>query len=500
MIEPRLTLPGVEVYIGDAKETVLKLAEKYGGKVNMVCTSPPYFNLRDYGTAAWDGGDPACDHGIKRQHGSAKVVAVAQSGHVSAADKLNRKICAKCGAIRVDRQIGIEDTVEEYVNRLCDLFDAIGDNLLTAAGSLWINLGDSYSGSGGAGGDYNEGGIREGQPKWKPPKSDFPAKCLQMVPERFALEMIRRGWILRNKVIWFKGRDTDEPLDEEEGGAPTSNGMPVSADDRLKGTYEVVFHFVRAQRYFYQLDEIREPHDPESIARTNRGRTVEYDPGHPGSLQSIAQPGGMENACHPLGRNPGDVWAIPTSPFPLAHFATFPPALCHRPAKATLPVAVCVNCGAPMTLATRTEYVNPGNRTTNGPRSTERRHETPGFKVRLEKRVYVEGYKPTCDCNAGWTGGIAMDPFMGSGSTAQGVFEARPPVTIDGCYCQPLVIGIDLDERNLEIIEKRLTGRARQKRKTDLKPYAGGLLELLKESATSEEGESPCPIHAIPDP
>ena len=163
MIEPRLTLPGVEIYIGDAKETVLKLVPKYGGKVNTVITSPPYFNLRDYGTASWEGGEPNCDHGIKRQHGSAKVVAVAQSGHAAKDNKLNRMVC-KCGAVRVDQQIGLEDTVEEYVNRLADLFDAIGEHLLRPDGSLWINLGDSYAGSGGAGGDYNPGGLREGQP------------------------------------------------------------------------------------------------------------------------------------------------------------------------------------------------------------------------------------------------------------------------------------------------------------------------------------------------
>lgn len=477
MVEPRLTLPGVEVYIGDALETVIKLAKQYGGKVNCVITSPPYFNLRDYGTANWEGGNPDCDHGIKRQHGSEKVVAVAQSSHVSKADKLNRKICGKCGAVRVDDQIGIEDTVEEYVTRLCNLFDAIGQHLLRPDGSLWVNLGDSYAGSGGAGGDYNEGGMREGQPKWKPPKSNFPAKSLMLVPERFALEMIRRGWILRNRVIWFKGKDVDDLLEEEDGGAPTSNGMPVSAEDRLKGTYEVVFHFVRQQRYFYDLDAIREPRArlwDENIGGSLAGTDWHAD------AQAIS--GGRNTTYktpslpHPLGRNPGDMWAIPTTAFPLAHFATFPPALVHRPVKATCPIAICSKCGAPQIPAYESTGVIQNREATHTPFHKPTKVDSTGWAP--TKRP-TGTYVASCGCNAGWTGGIVLDPFGGSGSTAQGVNEARPPVTVDGDYCQPTTILIDLDERNLSIIEKRLTGRAKQSRRVDLKPYAGGLLEML---------------------
>lgn len=409
---------------------------------------------------------------------------MAQSSHVSATDKLNRKVCGKCGARRVDRQIGIEDTVEDYINRLADAFEAIGEHLLTPTGSLWINLGDSYAGSGGAGGDYNEGGMREGQPKWKPPKTGWPAKSLMLVPERFAIEMIGRGWILRNRVIWFKGKDVDAPLDADEGGTPASNGMPVSADDRLKGTYEVVFHFVKAQRYFYSLDEIREPHSEESLARTHRGRTVAYDPGHPGTLQSIAQPGGMDDACHPLGRNPGDVWAIPTTAFPLAHFATFPPALVHRPVKATCPEALCVKCGTPRQVVYERKVLPPPDRINNNSfkHANNTNHGEQGATLRNVVVRTMTGYTD-CGCNTGWTGGIVLDPFGGSGATAQGVNEARPPVTIDGCYCQPTTILIDLDERNLPIIEKRLTGRAKQKRKVDLKPYEGGLFGMLENEA-----------------
>lgn len=467
LIEPKLTLPGVEVYIGDAIDVVHKLVPKYGGKINTMITSPPYFNLRDYGTSTWEGGDADCDHGIKRQHGSAKVVDVAQSGHAAKENKLNRKVC-KCGAARVDQQIGLENTVEAYVNRLADLFDSIGECLLRPDGSLWINLGDSYAGSGGAGGDYNPGGLREGQPKWKPPKTEWPTKSLMMVPERFALEMIRRGWILRNKVIWFKGKDVDKILEDEDGGAPTSNGMPVSAEDRLKGTYEVVFHFVRQRRYFYDLDAIREAH---TTSERFEGREPNFAPhaympdsGVPG-YRNRAGGDGVGFNCR--GRNPGDMWAIPTSPFPMAHFATFPPALVHRPVKATCPETICRKCGKPRKAIQESTGVIQKREPTHTPLHKPTKVDSTGWTpANLPTGTYTD-----CGCNAGWEGGIVLDPFGGSGSTAQGAFEARPPKVIDGYTCQPKVILIDLDERNLQIIEKRLTGRAKQSRKPDLSKY-----------------------------
>lgn len=464
MIEPQLTLPGVEVYIGDAKETVMKLAEKYGGKVNMVCTSPPYKGLRRY----------------------------LPPGHPDA-----------------DKEIGQELTVEEYIASLCDLFDAIGRNLLTETGSLWINQGDSYAGSGGAGGDYAKGGLREGQPKWKPPKSDFPAKCLQMVPERFALEMIRRGWILRNRVIWFKGKDVDDPLDDDDGGAPASNGMPTSVEDRLKNTYEVVFHFTKQQRYFYDLNAIREPLiHPEAVdgtrmfggANKHDGYGTRTHSGNPYGRRNGTVPTGLENdetkgqpsgiaGASPLGRNPGDLWAIPTTPFPLAHFATYPPALVHRPAKTTCPEAVCIKCGTPRQAIYETKEIARARPYRNSDGRHPRREVSSGQMdasdktgLNVIKGAHIIGYTD-CECNVGWGGAVVLDPFFGSGSTAQGVFEARLPVTIDGHYCQPLVIGIDLDERNLSIIEKRLTGRAKQSRKIDYKQYGGGLFELLEDDA-----------------
>ncbi len=480
MIEPRLVLPGVEVYIGDAKETVLKLAAKYGKRVNMLVTSPAYYHLRRY---------------LPEDHPDA------------------------------DKELGQEQSVEEYVSALCDLYSAVGDHLLREDGSIWVNLGDGYAGSGGAGGDYSSGGLREGQPKWKPARDKWPAKSLMMVPFRFALAMVGAntftaadaaallgiaamldqakagedwdlvdqarqmlvewvnekrapgGWILRNIVIWFKGKDVENSLEDDDGGAPASMGMPVSAEDRLKGTYEVIFHFVRQQKYFYDLDAIREKHSDLTLS-DNRpglgggGKRHEGWVEHSGDTQR-----GFKNPPNPLGRNPGDLWAIPTAPFPMAHYATYPPSLVHRPIKATCPEAVCRRCGEPRAAIYEVQSKPARGREERKVLVPGNREQQSGWFWEPPDRTLV-GYTD-CGCGAGWEGGIILDTAFGSGATAQGAFEARPTKVIDGDVCQPLVIGIDLDERNLEIIEKRLTGRVRPSKRIDYSRYGGSLLDQV---------------------
>lgn len=511
MMEPKLVLPGVEVYIGEAKETVLKLAAKYRRKVSSVICSPAYLWKRNYGTGTWVGGDSDCKHPAPAWADDPGSDGVGQGNGLSAnaAKWLQRTggVCPTCGARYVDQQLGTEATLEEYINRLCDIFDAIGEHLLREDGSLWVNLGDTWSGSGGAGGDYNQGGLREGQPKWRPGKTGIPRKSLMFVPERFAIEMVGRGWVCRNKPIWFKGKDVDNPPDDETV-ALTSNGMPISAEDRLKETYEHFYHFVRSNRplrwintktcqvvtkkpkqeydtlpngkrcplwvgedYFYDLDSVR-----VQMVKGLAGST--YTDGKTG-VNGLGRVSQEERLDNPLGRNPGDLWFVPLVPFPLAHYACFPPGVTHIPAKTTTPEAVCRKCGCPRQAVYRIDSIPAKGR-------DERKVLVPGNREQ-QSGLYWERPNATlvgytdCGCNAGWEGALVLDPFFGSGATAQGVFEVRPPVTIDGCVCAPTVIGIDLDERNLPIIEKRLTGRAKPSRKVKAERYAGGgLLPILE--------------------
>jgi DNA modification methylase len=234
--------------------------------------------------------------------------------------------------------------------------------VLTPTGSLWLNLGDGYSRH-----------QREGVAK----------KGLLLGPERVAAKLTRDGWLLRNKVIWAK-----------------ANPMPFSGMDRLTTTHEYLYFFTKQAQYYFNLDPIREP--ATSVAPGHRPRRANYPPRTAvPSLGSGRSPridlneglAGMKAAgreSHPLGKNPGDVWVIPTASYRGAHFATFPVELVHRPLLATCPKRVCVECGQPWHRASQLIH---GRRLAVGPLRTVCGH-------------------------SGWRPGRVLDPFMGSGTVA----------------------------------------------------------------------------------
>jgi site-specific DNA-methyltransferase (adenine-specific) len=284
-------LPVGQILVGDARKFVGRLP---AASVDAVITSPPYFRLRNY---------------------------------------------------QQPNQIGLETHVDEWVGEL--LLVARGlKRVLKPSGSLWLNLGDTFSRH------TNDGAL---------PKS------LVLAPERLALAMIADGWILRSKVIWSK-----------------PNPMPTSIRDRLSSTWEVVYFFVRERQYYFNLDAIRVPHRgrPTKAHSQRAAWSVPTDWRGPSSgtnsgldrLKASGLPG------HPLGKNPGDVWSIPTAGYRGAHHAVYPFRLVERPLLATCPEKVCSNCGTP-----RTQH-----------------------------------HRRKCDCGvaAGVKPGIVLDPFMGSGTTA----------------------------------------------------------------------------------
>ena len=118
------------------------------------------------------------------------------------------------------------------------------------------------------------------------------------------------------------------------------------------------------------------------------------------------------------GRNARSVWEIATQPYPEAHFATFPEELARRCiAAGTSEHGCCPECGTPWERVVESSYDAEG-RTTNGPRSVERRHETAGFARRLTKSVETTGWTRNCACIAAPVPCVVLDPFMGSGTTA----------------------------------------------------------------------------------
>lgn len=232
-------------------------------------------------------------------------------------------------------QIGLESTPEEYLTNLWHVFDLVKP-ILKDVGNCFVNLGDTYN------------QIKHGNTDLKNKRANsntfiknkcksLPDKCLCMIPQRFAWGMVERGWILRNEIIWHK-----------------SNHMPESITDRLTKSHEVVYHFVKKGKYYYDLDAIREPHKtqenrPSGIIRSRtfgyngkyEGNKLHEDFGSPRARTQRKKTGikfdDNENP-NPKGKNPGDVWQISTKPYREAHFAVFPLKLVEKPILAGCPV------------------------------------------------------------------------------------------------------------------------------------------------------------------
>lgn len=215
-------------------------------------------------------------------------------------------------------QYGLEDTPAAYVETMRALF-AEARRVLTDDGTLWLNLGDSYAYPPGSAGRQGKG-QREGR-EFTAEKirstTALPPKNLLGIPWRTAFALQDDGWILRNEIIWHK-----------------TNGMPESVRDRLSSRHEHLFLLTKSTRYAFDLDPIREPISdgrPVGDWETRKARGEAMRQGTGGA--SVA--GVQRVAANPLGRNPGDVWSIPTRPYPEAHFATFPIDLPLR----------CINAG-----------------------------------------------------------------------------------------------------------------------------------------------------------
>lgn len=229
-----------------------------------------------------------------------------------------------------EEQLGSETNFKDFVNNLADVFDEV-KRVLKDTGTCFVNLGDTFSGSNGAG--YSP-------TKWKKlydgeslnkknGKIDLlPNKCLCMIPERFAIEMVDRGWCLRNQIIWHK-----------------PNQMPSSATDRFTVDFEKIFFFVK-QPMGYYFEQQLEP----ALTNENRPNGVERDRIYDyNSKQKIitgrTSKNGQGNGELANGKRFGDTgirnvrttWSVNTEPNSEAHFATYPQRLVERMIKAGCP-------------------------------------------------------------------------------------------------------------------------------------------------------------------
>lgn len=256
-------------------------------------------------------------------------------------------------------QIGLEEHPQMYIDKLVGVCREIR-RVLKKSGSFYLNLGDTYCGGGVGQKDtgiasFPPNNFRKKQFKkynggWLQPKQ------LMLIPMRVAIALQDDGWILRNDIIWYK-----------------PNSMPSSVKDRLNNTFEHVFHFVKSRKYYYNLDEIREPHKTEfrpTRPITSHGKepnpsgcsnNLTYNkmnpngknPGdviHPVYGEDKGNRGRMLDHLHQQGehhyndggKNPGDFWNICTQPFTsynaeMEHFAVFPDELIVKPIKASCP-------------------------------------------------------------------------------------------------------------------------------------------------------------------
>ncbi|MFI7449601.1 DNA-methyltransferase [Nonomuraea sp. NPDC049714] len=257
------------IYHGDARQV---LSEMPAGSVDCIVTSPPYWGLRHY----------------------------------------------------CEGQYGQEPTPEEYVGNLRATF-AEARRVLADDGTCWLNLGDCYAANSDGwarGKTYNRR-----QPETRPKaRLAVPPKNLLGMPWRVAFALQEDGWILRNAIIWHK-----------------PNAMPQSVRDRLSNRYELIFLLVKQRTYWFDLDPIREPYTgdrpitrrarsggtkPNSITTAwpptgKYGMTCNGAAGHHHGT-AMRPTGERHTTCHTSGRNPGDVWPIPTRPLRAAHFAAFP--------------------------------------------------------------------------------------------------------------------------------------------------------------------------------
>lgn len=302
--------------------------------VDCCVTSPPYYALRDYGTGHWEGGDPNCPH-----YRTSKYSEATATGHKAmmdngspVGDAIYKSVCPLCGAIRVDEQIGLEETPEEYIEKLTNVFREVR-RVLKPGGTCWINIGDSYWGSGSRGFDFRntiteKSKIQAGSkgtidlsnvPALKGNAGSYKDKDLIGIPWMLAFALRADGWYLRQDIIWAK-----------------TNCMPESVTDRCTKSHEYIFLLTKQPHYYYNADAIRTPISEVSLARVEYG----WDSDTPSSGGVHTEKMG-ERFAPAKGANKRDVWSVNTSggysDHDGAHYASYNPKL----------IEPCVLAGSP---------------------------------------------------------------------------------------------------------------------------------------------------------
>jgi DNA modification methylase len=396
---------------GDCREVLATLP---AASVQCCVTSPPYWNLRDYG---------------------------------------------------VDGQIGLEATVQEYVGVMVAVFREVR-RVLRDDGTCWVNLGDAYAGGGkGGGGSYESERpgweltpgkrMERGAGRWGGGDTRVPflkPKDLIGLPWRVAFALQEDGWWLRSDIVWHK-----------------PNPMPESVTDRPTRSHEFIFLLTKSARYFFDGDAIREPASGIRAVGPNSGVNVDRVPVSRKKHQDAAMGGGgngfkghsgnrMADGTLLVDRNKRDVWTVATTPYAAAHFATFAPKLIEPCILAgTSEKGACPECGAPWRRVTErnnpSKEANTGADMTGGAAKTSNPQTSNGLH-RNGGGVYSSaafvGWEPSCECGrADTVPCVVLDPFAGAGTT--GLVAARHDRNF---------IGIELSPQYAAMARKRIAGDA----------------------------------------
>ena len=359
------------------------------------------YGLRDYGTAEWVGGDPNCEHTVSSGDNDNLKTYVTRPER----DGVKRQYCQKCGAVRVDNQIGLEQSPDDYVAAMVQVFREVW-RVLRDDGTVWLNLGDSYASvkSRYSSRPHTLAGHARGDDHDMKPDLYHYAKTHNIkdkdligIPWRVAFALQADGWWLRQDIIWHK-----------------PNPMPESVKDRCTKAHEYIFLLTKQARYWYDNEAIKEPSAEPDDNRGERGNRKRFPTD---MIAGIRGPG-----VYPMA-NKRSVWTVTTKPYPGSHYAVFPPDLIEPCILAGCPETVCAECGAPYERVVENTTHFEGGSGKAGTKADDIHGKWEGKQygknILLGPVVETKtlGFQPTCDCDAGTKPGVVLDPFAGSGTT-----------------------------------------------------------------------------------
>ena len=334
----------INILQGNCIETLQKLDDE---SINTCITSPPYWGLRNYNDE--------------------------------------------------EKQLGMEDTPEEFVDNLVKVFREV-KRVLRDDGTVWLNLGDSYS-SGGRTTTTNQslrGDKDYGVTRPKPSKGIKP-KDLIGIPWRVALALQQDGWYLRQDIIWHK-----------------PNPMPESVKDRCTKAHEYIFLLSKNVKYYFDNEAIKEDSKYHGKDKRSDKGNIRYEGKRTSNKDTKAQQSFV--TINPK-KNKRSVWTITTKPFKGAHFATFPMDLIEPCVLAGCPEKICVGCGKPYErVMQRPKQLEVDRNKRSG--LDDRKVGGVLDKYNRENPPIDLGLQKQCDCETNETkAGTVLDPFGGSGTT-----------------------------------------------------------------------------------